>query len=267
MNTSLHSERLKRSARRSFIIKCCGQESCSQGTKERFEMRQDSKRKVQEEAEFVNGMQYAKPKKRRRKKPQQNTADLSSLRAFAVFTDGSIHISCAGCPAGWPDMLTVYPEIEIGIPVTCSNCPYNWPGALNLLGVGGDPSWSQGGGFQRGFDGSEKGFGFNSFINFDTGSNFGSGFQPLPPDQSGGGFNFNNGEENVFETTTDFTLRMTTSKNRSNKSTPKQIKTTTAKSTEESNDSTEAPTATEATDIAEEDSPSDAEEEEQEEEE
>jgi len=127
------------------------------------------RRKKQDEAEFINDLQYNKPKKKRKK----SGANLNNLQAYGVLTDQGIHISCAGCPVGWPEMLTVYPEYEVGIPVTCSNCPNNWPGALNLLGIGGDQSWQQrpqssGGGRNPG-----RGRG-NNFNAFDTDSNFGS---------------------------------------------------------------------------------------------
>jgi hypothetical protein len=125
------------------------------------------RRKKQDEAEFVNDLQYNKPKKKRKK----SGSVLTNLQAFGVFTDQGIQISCAGCPSGWPEMLTVYPEYEVGIPVTCSNCPNNWPGALNLLGMGGDQSWQQSGdGADVGGRGRGRG---NTFFAFDASSNFG----------------------------------------------------------------------------------------------
>jgi hypothetical protein len=112
----------------------------------------------------------------------------ANLHAFGVLTDQGIHISCAGCPAGWPDMLTVYPEYEIGIPVSCSNCPNNWPGALNLLGVGGDPSWVAGN------------LGGNNFFGFQPGNNF-------APDNKFDSY----GEEDNGGQSTQFFIKFTTS--------------------------------------------------------
>jgi hypothetical protein len=155
--------RVKRARRRNLIVKCCGRSSCSDVSKRKSQDRQ----KKQDETEFVNDLQYNKPKKKRKK----SGAILKNLHAFGVFTDQGIHISCAGCPIGWPEMLTVYPEYEVGIPVTCSNCPNNWPGALNLLGIGGDKSWQQSvGGAAVGAQGG------NAFSAFDANSNFGADF-------------------------------------------------------------------------------------------
>ncbi|CAB3373262.1 Hypothetical predicted protein [Cloeon dipterum] len=127
-------------------------------------------------------MQYIRPKKRLRER-QGGNGGLSRLRAYGVFTDQGIHISCAGCPSGWPDMLTVYPEFEVGIPIICSNCPTNWPGALNLLGVGGDPSWGQSNDPPINGDRSAG----NNFMTFDTGSNFGGGRDNAFPASDYGG--------------------------------------------------------------------------------
>ena len=107
---------------------------------------------MQEETQLVDQLQYKKPlRKKVRKRPLN-----SNLHAFGVLTNQGIHISCAGCPVGWPEMLTVYPEYEVGIPVTCSNCPNNWPGALNLLGIGGESTTQ----------GNNKFFGFQADKNF-----------------------------------------------------------------------------------------------------
>ncbi|CAB3373263.1 Hypothetical predicted protein [Cloeon dipterum] len=80
-------------------------------------------------------------------------------------------------------MLTVYPEFEVGIPIICSNCPTNWPGALNLLGVGGDPSWGQSNDPPINGDRSAG----NNFMTFDTGSNFGGGRDNAFPASDYGG--------------------------------------------------------------------------------
>jgi hypothetical protein len=147
-------------------------------------------RKKQDEAEFINDLQYNTPKKKRKKSGN----NLNNLQAFGVFTDQGIHISCAGCPIGWPEMLTVYPEYEVGIPVTCSNCPNNWPGALNLLGIGGDQSWQQRPQSSRAGRGRGRG---NSFGAFDADSNFGG--QPASVD-FGNNFNGAGDEENDDDT-------------------------------------------------------------------
>jgi hypothetical protein len=127
-----------------------------QGSRETVERLQETRRRLQEETQLVEQLQYKKPQKKKVRKRPLN----SNLHAFGVFTDQGIHISCAGCPIGWPEMLTVYPQYEVGIPVTCSNCPNNWPGALNLLGVGGEPT-TQGG---------------NNFFGFQADRNFGQDF-------------------------------------------------------------------------------------------
>ncbi|XP_059475974.1 uncharacterized protein LOC132196990 [Neocloeon triangulifer] len=185
--------RVKRQVQRSIAIQCCGDQACSEGALAEYKLYKGREVPVYpvQEAEIVSEMQYTRRMKKRRKKKKGSPTDLSQLHAFGVFTDAGIHISCAGCPSGWPDMLTVYPEMEIGIPVTCSNCPSNWPGALNLLGVGGDPSWAQS-------DPNTRMAG-NNFMAFDAGSNFGGGgLAPAPPASNvpdadiGGGADYNN---------------------------------------------------------------------------
>ncbi|XP_059477042.1 uncharacterized protein LOC132197653 [Neocloeon triangulifer] len=180
-NKSSHA-RVKRAQNRQLMVKCCGSQTCSDGSTANYERRQVAKDQKEKESAFVNEMQYS-GKRKRKKRPKVN---LDQLRAYGVFTAEGIHISCAGCPSGWPDMLTVYPDYEIGIPVTCSNCPNNWPGALNLLGVGGDPTWNN----QQpseGNNGFGQGGGTNNFFSFDTGSNFGGGGGAVafPPSGSG----------------------------------------------------------------------------------
>jgi hypothetical protein len=181
--------RIKRAKRRNLIVKCCGRSSCSDVSFSQSERVSQVRRKKQDEAEFVNDLQYNKPKKKRKK----SGSILGNLRAFGVLTDQGIHISCAGCPIGWPEMLTVYPEYEVGIPVTCSNCPNNWPGALNLLGIGGDQSWQQQPQFSGGGRGRGRG---NNFFGYNANSNFGD--RPAGPDY---GKNFDGGNRGQFEDT------------------------------------------------------------------